>query len=152
MPDSATTEQKPFLERVVERSSLKTTTDAQAAAKVVFRIMRDLMPTDEIETIEKDLQPQEAKPNDDMQVVDLWNDPNVMVAFFSRISPIRQLSIDSDTFFLRLNQEGQLQQEADPKAVTQAVFSATKEELSSQRISEIAGFLPDEVRQLWEQA
>jgi uncharacterized protein (DUF2267 family) len=33
-----------------------------------------------------------------------------------------------------------------------AVFSATKDELSEERIQEIAGFLPDKIRELWEQA
>jgi uncharacterized protein (DUF2267 family) len=33
-----------------------------------------------------------------------------------------------------------------------AVFSATKDELSEERIQEIANWLPDQVRELWEQA
>jgi uncharacterized protein (DUF2267 family) len=32
------------------------------------------------------------------------------------------------------------------------VFSATKDELSEERIQEVANFLPDEIRQLWETA
>ena len=145
-----TAEQKSFLEKVIEKSSLQTANEAQVATKIVFRILRDLMPTDEIKRIEQDLETQ--APKADTQLVDLWDDPNVMVAFFSRISPLRQLSISSSTFLLRLKQEGQLPEDADPKAVTQAIFSATKEELSPQRTNEIAQFLPDEIRQLWEQA
>lgn len=147
---STATEQKDFLEKVVERSTLETTNEAQTAVKVVFRLLRDMMPTDEIEKIENTLQ--EEAPNDDMTVADLWHDPNVMVAFFSRISPLRQLSISPGTFFLRLQQEGALPKDADPKAITQAIFSATKEELPQSRIGEIAQFLPDEIRQIWEAA
>lgn len=150
MASSTAAEQKDFLEKIVSRSSLKNANDAQAASKVVFRLLRDMMPTDEIERIEQDLEKQ--APNDDMTIADVWHDPNVMVAFFSRISPLRQLSINSGTFFLRLQQEGALPSNSDPKAVTQAVFSATKEELPQSRIDEIAQFLPDEVRQLWERA
>lgn len=108
------------------------------------------MPTDEIETIEKDLEAQASGAETDIS--DLWADPNVMVAFFSRISPLRQLNISSDTFLLRLKQEGQLPMEADPKEVAKAIFSATKEDLPAERSSEIAQFLPDEIRQLWETA
>ncbi len=143
-------EQKTFTDKVLEKSGLQTENDVQVAAKIVFRILRDLMPTDEIKKIEQALQVD--APKADMQIADLWSDPNVMVAFFSRISPIRQLDISSETFLLRLQQEGQLPKETDPKAVTQAVFSATQDELPQQRIDEIAGFLPDEIRQLWEQA
>ncbi len=150
MSSPTSTEQKPFLERVVERSPLQDTNQAQVAAKIVFRIMRDLMPTDEIDTIEKDLQAQASDAETD--IADLWEDPNVMVGFFSRISPLRQLSIGSDTFLLRLKQEGQLPKDADPKAVAKAIFSATKEDLPSARSNEISQFLPDEIRQLWETA
>ncbi len=143
-------EQKTFLEKVMEGSSLETANDAQVAVKVVFRLLRDLMPTDEIKRIEQELQTDE--PKGDMAIADLWNDPNVMVAFFSRISPLRQLSIGSGTFLLRLEQEGALPENADPKVVAQAIFSATKDELPQQKIGEIAQFLPDEIRQLWEQA
>ncbi|MCY7273466.1 MAG: DUF2267 domain-containing protein [Phormidesmis sp. CAN_BIN44] len=34
----------------------------------------------------------------------------------------------------------------------EAVFSATKDELSDDRIQEVANFLPDEVRAIWEKA
>jgi uncharacterized protein (DUF2267 family) len=36
--------------------------------------------------------------------------------------------------------------------VVKAVFSATKDELSEERVKEIADFLPDEIRKLWEEA
>lgn len=150
MANSTAEKQKTFLEKVMEASSLETTNDAQVAVKVVFRLLRDLMPTDEIKRIEQELQGQ--APKADMTIADLWNDPNVMVAFFSRISPLRQLSISSGTFLLRLQQEGELPKNADPEVVTRAIFSATKDELPQQQIDEIAQFLPDDIRQLWAQA
>lgn len=149
MAGSAATEQKPFLEKVVENSPLNDTNEAQVATKVVFRLLRDLMPTDEIEQLEEEFEGQKSGAETSMD--ELWDDPNVMVAFFSRISPLRQLSINASTFFLRLKQEGALPKDADPKAVTKAIFSATQDELSQPRIDEIAQFLPDEIRQLWEQ-
>ncbi len=143
------TDQKTFIDKVLDKSGLQDVNDAQMASKIVFRIMRDLMPTDEIEQIEQELQAD--APKADMKIADLWNDPNVMVAFFSRISPLRQLNISSDTFLLRLKQEGQLPKETDPKVVAKAVFSAMQDELPQQRTDEIAQFLPDEIRQLWVQ-
>lgn len=149
MASSTATEQKPFLEKVVENSPLNDINEAQVATKVVFRLLRDLMPTDEIERIEEEFEGQ--KSGAETSLAELWDDPNVMVAFFSRISPLRQLSISAGTFFLRLKQEGALPEDADPKAVTKAIFLATQDELPQSRIDEIAQFLPDEVRQLWEQ-
>jgi uncharacterized protein (DUF2267 family) len=149
MASSTAAEQKPFLEKVVDNSPLNETNQAQVAAKVVFRLLRDLMPTDEIERLEAEFEGQASGAETSM--AELWSDPNVMVAFFSRISPLRQLSISAETFFLRLQQEGALPKDADPKAVTKAIFSATKDELPQARIDEIAPFLPDGIRQLWQQ-
>lgn len=41
---------------------------------------------------------------------------------------------------------------ADREQVVKAIFSATKDELSPERIEEIASWLPEKVRQLWEEA
>ena len=38
------------------------------------------------------------------------------------------------------------------ETAVKSVFSATKDELSEERIKEVAGFLPDEIRQLWNEA
>lgn len=141
---------KSFLATIISQSELRTENEAQVAAKVVFRILRDLMPTDQIDRISAELH--EAAPKADMEIADLWNDPNVMVAFFSRISPLRQLPISSGTFLLRLNQEGALPREADARNVTQAVFSALKRELPEPQKSEVAQYLPDEICQLWQTA
>lgn len=150
MAEQTAEQQKTFLETVIDQSELQTENEAQVASKVVFRILRDLMPTDQIDRISAELH--EEAPKADMEIADLWNDPNVMVAFFSRISPLRQLSIGSGTFLLRLNQEGALPRNADPKNVTRAVFSALKQELPGQKSGEVAQYLPDEIGQLWQQA
>ncbi|EAZ91390.1 DUF2267 domain-containing protein [Crocosphaera chwakensis] len=147
MAEQTQEQQKTFLAKVIEQSGLENDNDAQAATKVVFRIMRDLIPSDQIEQIEQQLH-QEA-PKADMEIADLWNDPNVMVAFFSRVSPFRQLPIGSNTFFLRLDQEAALPEGVEAKKVTKAVFSALKDELPQQKSREIAQYLPDDIRQLW---
>ena len=150
MAEQTAEQQKTFLETVIEQSELQTENEAQVASKVVFRILRDLMPTDQIDRISADLHQEAPKAN--MEIADLWNDPNVMVAFFSRISPLRQLSINSDTFLLRLDQEGALPRNADAKNVTRAVFSALKQALPEQKSAEVTQYLPSEIGQIWQQA
>ncbi|MGJ3253538.1 MAG: DUF2267 domain-containing protein [Elainellaceae cyanobacterium] len=144
------TEKKPFLERVIEKCDLKTTNEAQAATNVVFRIMRDMMSNETVDRIEGDLQVEAPLAN--MEVADLWSDTNTMVAFFSRISPLRPIDISAETFMLRLNQEGFLPADASPEQVTKAVFAATKDELSSENVQDVAKAFPEDVRQLWETA
>jgi uncharacterized protein (DUF2267 family) len=100
--------------------------------------------------IEKDLE--ERAPESEKEVVDLWQDLNVMVAFFSRISPAQNLHIKPGTFMLRLKQEGALPEGVPPEEVAGAVFSATKEILPEERNREIAELLPSEIRQIWEHA
>lgn len=100
--------------------------------------------------IEQDLK--DRAPESEQEVVDLWQDPNVMVAFFSRISPVQNLHIKPQTFLLRLKQEGALPEGVSPEEVAGAVFSATKEILPSERNQEIAGLLPGEIRRIWQEA
>lgn len=84
------------------------------------------------------------------EVSDLWEDTNPIVHFLSRIRPV--LHIKSDTFLFRVRQEAGLQPNVSAEQVVEAVFSATKDELSEERIQEVAGFLPDKIRELWEKA
>lgn len=144
--------QKPqlFLEKVLERSSLHTLNEAQRATNIVFRILRDMMLNKTSDQVEKDLT--QRAPEGEREVIDLWRDPNVMVAFFSRISPVQNLHIKPGTFMLRLQQEGTLPEGVSPEEVTQAVFSATKEILPPERNQEITELLPGEIRQIWERA
>ncbi|MBD1850899.1 DUF2267 domain-containing protein [Leptolyngbya sp. FACHB-711] len=143
-------QQHAFLEKVLERSSLETINDAQRATNIVFRILRDMMLNKTSDKIEKELE--ERAPESEHEVVDLWQDPNVMVAFFSRISPAQDLHIKPKTFMLRLREEGTLPEGVPPEEVTAAVFSATKEILSEERNQEIAALLPGEIRQIWERS
>lgn len=147
MAEQTQEQQKSFLEKIIDQSDLQTNNEAQVAAKVVFRILRDLMPRDQVDRVAQELHTEAPRAN--MEIADLWNDPNVMVAFFSRISPVQQLSISADTFLLRLDQEGALPSGVDAADVTRAVFSALKDELPEHKSSEIAQYLPDEIRKLW---
>lgn len=147
---TAQAQQQSFLDKVLERSSLQTANEAERATNVVFRILRDMMLNKTSDKIEADLKAGASESEQD--VIDLWQDPNVMVAFFSRISPAQNLHIKPGTFMLRLQQEGTLPKGVAPEEVAGAVFSATKEILPPQRNQEIAALLPDEIRQIWEQA
>ncbi|MBD1874925.1 DUF2267 domain-containing protein [Nodosilinea sp. FACHB-131] len=144
------TQQQSFLDKVLERSSLQTANDAERATNIVFRILRDMMLNKTSDRIEEDLKANASES--EQEVLDLWKDPNVMVAFFSRISPAQNLHIKPGTFMLRLQQEGALPAGVAPEEVTEAVFSATKEILPAERNQEIASILPGEIRQIWEQA
>ncbi len=91
-----------------------------------------------------------------MEIADLWHDTNPLVGFLSRVRPPWQgpgiFKIDSDRFLFRVANEGGMQPNVDREQVVKAVFSATKDELSPERIQEIASWLPDKVRQLWDEA
>lgn len=150
MPNQ-TTDQQAFLDQIVEQSTLQSTNEARAATKVMFRILRDMITVDEIEALEQELRPD--KPDASATAADLWGDPNVMVAFFSRVSPLRQLNISFETAMLRLQHEAGLTQLDKPEQVAMAICAAIKGEISPQRAAEIAQFLPsDGFRQMWEQA
>ncbi|MDX2229488.1 MAG: DUF2267 domain-containing protein [Leptolyngbyaceae cyanobacterium bins.349] len=144
------TSQLTFLEKVVARSGLETTNEAQRAANVVFRLLRDMMTNKESNQIERDLR--NNAPEAEQEAIDLWQDYNVMVGFFSRISPLKPLHIRPGTFLLRLREEGTLPEGVAPEQVAQAVFAATKEILPQERNQQVAEVLPGEIRHLWEQA
>jgi uncharacterized protein (DUF2267 family) len=133
--------------------------DARDFTEVVFRVMRDLMTTETIDRVEAELH-EEALPTKEkalqMEVADLWKDTNPIVRFLSRIrQPLTgpaPIGIDSNLFLTRVANEGGLPGTIEREQAVKAVFSATKDELSSERIQEIANVLPDRVRELWEQA
>ena len=152
MAEQTQDKNKAFLDKVIANTNLETVNEAQTATKVVFRILRDLLPREEVDKLADELRGQEA-PNADMEIKDLFKDTNPMVSFFSYISPIQQLNISKDTFMLRLNQEGAVRHDTDAEAVTKAVFSATKDEISSEQIENVAKCISDEeLRALWQQA
>ncbi|MFB2917595.1 DUF2267 domain-containing protein [Aerosakkonema funiforme] len=147
------TKDMPFLEKVMLKGNLSDPFDARDITEVVFRTMRDMMSTEAADRVANELH-EEALPTKDKalqnEVAELWKDTNPIVSFLSRVRP--PLIIKSDTFLFRVAQEAGLQPDVEPETVVKAVFSATKDELSQERIQEIANFLPDKIRQLWEQA
>ena len=147
------TKNMPFLEKVMLKGSLNDIFDARDISEVVFRTMRDMMTTEASERVSQELH-EPAEPTKDKalqnEIADLWKDTNPIVAFLSKVRP--PLKIESDTFLFRIRQEGGLQKGVDEKMVIKSVFSATKEELSKDRIKEIEGFLPDTILQLWQEA
>jgi uncharacterized protein (DUF2267 family) len=154
-----------FLEYVMAEGGFADPYDARDFTEVVFRIMRDLMTTEAADRVADELH-EEIFPTKEkalqMEVTDLWKDTNPLVAFLSRVRPPWQgpgiFKINSDRFFFRAANEGGLERppehkDADRKQAVKAVFSATKKELSAERIQEIASWLPEDgVRELWNQA
>ena len=141
---------KAFLDKVIANSNLETVNEAQTATKIVFRILRDLLPREEVDKLADELR--EDAPKADMEIKDLFKDTNPMVSFFSYISPVQQLNISRDTFMLRLQQEGAIRSDADAEQVTKAVFNATKDELSQEQIDNVTKCLNEEIRTIWQQA
>lgn len=143
----------PFLEKVMLKGNLTDVYDARDITEVVFRTMRDMMTNEAsarvAEELHEDSLPTEEKALQN-EVAELWKDTNPLVSFLSKIRP--PLIIKSDTFLFRIRQEAGLPATTGPETVTKAVFSATKDDLSQERIQEIATFLPDKIRELWEQA
>ncbi|MCJ8280517.1 MAG: DUF2267 domain-containing protein [Rivularia sp. ALOHA_DT_140] len=147
------TKNMPFLEKVMLKGNLNDIFDARDISEVVFRSMRDMMTTEASKRVSQELH-EPAEPTKDKtlqnEIADLWKDTNPVVAFLSKVRP--PLKIDSDTFLFRVRQEGGLQKGVDEKMVVKSVFSATKEELSQERVKEIEGFLPDTILKLWQEA
>jgi uncharacterized protein (DUF2267 family) len=147
------TKDMPFLEKVMFKGELEDIFDARDITEVVFRTMRDMMTNEASDRVADELH-KEAEPTEDKalqnEIADLWKDTNPIVSFLSRIRP--PLIIKPDTFLFRIRQEAGLPQGVEPETVIKAVFSATKDELSEDRLKEIADFLPGEIRQMWEQA
>jgi uncharacterized protein (DUF2267 family) len=152
-------EHRSFLEKVMVKAGFGDLYDARDFSEVVFRVMRDLMTTDASDRVEAELHEEALSTKEkalQMEVADLWRDTNPIVGFLSRIrKPLRgpaPLGIDSNLFLTRVANEGGLPGTIDREQAIKAVFSATKDELSEERIQEIAGWLPDRIRELWEQA
>lgn len=133
-----------FLEKVKAKGNLKDLDEAKNATEVVFRTMRDVMSNEAVERVEEEL---DSSATDEVE--DLWEDTNPIVSFLSKIRP--QLKIKPENFLVRLRQEGNLPGR-DAETIIKAVFSATKEELSSERIQEVASYLPGEIQEMWQQA
>jgi len=147
------TEDMPFLEKVATRGNLEDIFDARDITEVVFRTMRDMMTKEASDRVAEELH-EMVEPTEDKalqnEIADLWNDTNPITRFLSRVRP--PLKIKSGTFLFRINQEAGLPRAVGAETAVKSVFSATKDELSEERIKEIAGFLPEEIRQFWNEA
>lgn len=149
-----------FLEKVMTQAGLADLYDARDITEVVFRTMRDMMTNEAVDRVSDELHKPLVEDDKDRtlytatplatEVEDLWKDTNPIVNFLSRVRPT--LDIRDTTFLFRVQQEGGLPKNADVEQTVKAVFSATKDELSSERVQEVAGFLPGTVRQLWDAA
>ncbi|MBF2066908.1 MAG: DUF2267 domain-containing protein [Calothrix sp. C42_A2020_038] len=150
----------PFLEKVMLKGGIEDIFDARDITEVVFRVMRDLMTTEAADRVESELHKEALPATEDkslqMEIADLWHDTNPIVGLLSRVRPPWQgpgiFKIDSDRFLFRVANESGFSHEVDREQVVKAVFSATKDELSQERVQEIASWLPDYVRKLWEEA
>lgn len=149
-----------FLEKVMTQGGLADPYDARDITEVVFRTMRDMMTNEAVDQVADELHKPLMSDNKDKtiytatplatEVEDLWQDTNPIVHFLSRVRPT--LNISDKTFLFRIKQESSLPANVEPEQVIKAVFSATKDELSPDRVQEISEFLPGTVRQLWQAA
>ncbi len=144
----------PFLEKVALRAELPDIFDARDLTNVVYRTMRDLMPNEASKAVQSELHDEmegDAK-NKRLQdeISDLWKDDNPIVAWLSKVRPT--LNFDADTFIFRVEKEGGLPRGTTGEKVINAVFSATKEELSEDTKKQVSGFLPGKIKDMWEAA
>lgn len=156
---------RSFLEYVMVEGGFADPYDARDFTEVVFRVMRDLMTTEAADRVADELH-EEMMPTDEkalqLEITDLWKDSNPIVGLLSRVRPPWQgpgiFKINSDRFFFRVANEGGLERmpedkDRERKQAVKAVFTATKRELSEERIQEVATWLPEEgVRELWIEA
>lgn len=144
----------PFLEEVALKAELPDIFDARDLSTIVYRTMRDLMSTEAAKTVEAELheEAEEGATNKRLQdeIADLWRDDNPIVAWLSKVRP--PLKFDADTFIFRVEKEGGLPRGTSGEKVINAVFAATKEELSEKTIQEVSQFLPGKIKDMWEAA
>ena len=140
-----------FLRSVAENSGLDTTYDARDISEVVFRTVRDLMPTEVSNRIAKEFENIESEfGSEDITLSQLWLDTNPLVRWLSQMrSP---LDIRDEIFLRRISQEAGVPKNVDIYEVLLAVFSATKQVLSLESSAEISEYLPGKIRFAWNRA
>jgi uncharacterized protein (DUF2267 family) len=155
--------QMSFLKKVMVKGHLSDPYDARDVTEVVFRVMRDMMSTPAADRVAAELATEDAAADSTadaalhIDIAELWRDTNPLVRFLSRVRPPLQgeppFGIDSDLFLTRVDKEAAVPKTSNGEIVTRAVFAAAKEELSAERIQEIATWLPEgKVKDLWAQA
>ncbi|MDY7022464.1 MAG: DUF2267 domain-containing protein [Cyanobacteriota bacterium] len=146
-------ENTAFLEKVKAKAGLSDLYEARDLSEVVFRVMRDLMTTEAADRVASELH-EEAQPTNDKtlksEISTLWKDTNPIVAWLSRVRP--PLTFDDGAFIFRIEQEGGVPKGMSGETVVAAVFGATKDELSQQRIQEITEFMPGKIKEIWQKA
>ena len=144
----------PFLEEVALKAELPDIFDARDLTNLVYRTMRDLMPNEASEAVESELHDEieEGAKNKRLQdeIADLWKDDNPIVSWISKVRP--PLKFDADTFIFRIEKEGGLPKGTTGEKVINAVFSATKQELSDDVKKQVSEFLPGKIKDMWEAA
>lgn len=150
----------PFLEKVMQGAGISDPFDARDITEVVFRVMRDLMTTEASDRVAEELHEEVLETDQKalkLEVSDLWKDTNPLVGLLSRVRPPWQgpgiFKINSDRFLFRVANESGMPPEHDREQVVKAIFAATKDELSPERIAEIAQWMPEgRVSELWHEA
>lgn len=143
----------PFLEKVMLKAGLPDLFDARDLTVVVYRTLRDMLPTEQADRVAAELKGQAAaedKPALNAEIVELWRDTNPLVSWLSRVRG--PLDIDKDSFLSRIEGEGGLPQYVRPEVLVRAVFSATRDELSPATVTEISQYLPEGLRDLWQES
>ena len=144
----------PFLEEIALKAELPDIFDARDLANVVYRTMRDLMSNEASQAVADELHDEieEDATNKRLQdeIADLWKDDNPIVSWFSKVRP--PLKFDADTFVFRVEKEGGVPRGTTGEKVINAVFSATKAELSDNAKKQVSQFLPGKIKDMWETA
>lgn len=145
-----------FIETVMRQGHLEEPHKAKDVTEIVFRMMRNLMTKEAADRVaselraEKELVPTKSYKASPDDLGDLWQDTDPVVGFMSRLQEPQKL--DSESFLFQIRQEAELPAGGDIETTISAVFAATKKELSSERIEEIASFLPEKIQKMWNQA
>jgi len=148
-----------FLERVKDKANLENLYDAKEITEMVYRTMRDMMDRDTIDQVAAGIdKPATQSPHQPLNdsIADLWQDSNPLVRWLSYLRPAFDqsgpLGIDDDLFLKRIQHEGALPKHVGPLTAIDAVFAATKAELSEENKARVAECLPGSIRIIWQQA